>query len=90
MPPAESQMSLTHSPLPRSPQPESPGGLGPPKIAQPDNSVSGLQLLAHHIGKIGGEMPKLRAGDRWKIQRQISQQEGDISGKLREMDNDWE
>lgn len=84
-------MSLAHSPLPLSPMANSPpDGLTPPKTEGPLPGVSGLQILASHIGKLGGAMPKLRAGDRWKIQRQQSQIEGDVPGKLREVENDWE
>ena len=51
--------------------------------------VNALQLLGFHIGKMGGEMPKLRDGDRWKLKRMQSKLEKQIKAN-QDLDDDWE
>jgi hypothetical protein len=56
----------------------------------PEEPVNGLQLLAAHIGQMGGKMPKLREGDRWKIQRAKSIVEKQKKKDHKAIDDDWE
>jgi hypothetical protein len=55
-----------------------------------EEPVNGLQLLAAHIGHLGGKMPKLREGDRWKIQRAKSIVEKQKKKDNKAIDDDWE
>jgi hypothetical protein len=56
----------------------------------PEEPVNGLQLLAAHIGHMGGKMPKLREGDRWKIQSAKSIVEKKKKKDHKAIDDDWE
>jgi hypothetical protein len=59
-------------------------------IEAPEEPVNGLQLLAAHIGQLGGKIPKLREGDRWKIARAQSIVEKQKKKENETIDNDWE